>query len=932
MSTFRHRHPLRWYGAAFLLFLASIFALVQQYASNNLPSREPTLHILSDLSKLPIAFIPNVGQAARDVRYMAHGSGATIVLLQSQVELLPDPTAHKPGLNDAADPPTRAQPAPLVLAYEGANAEAALRSDGPLPGKANYLLGDSTAQWYSNLPTFSGVTYHSLYPGVDLQYHGMGAQLESDYTIAPGADPGQIRASYVNNRALSIDRAGNLHIASQSAPIESAPAAWQEIGGLRVPISAGYVASVGGDVSFRLGLYDKSKPLHVSTALVYSTYLGGSGRDNGTLIAVDSAGSAFAIGMTNSTDFPLVNPIQSHSTNDDDVFISKLNPAGTALDYSTYLGGNGHEEPWGVNVDAADSAYVAGFTSSTDFPTANPFQATNHGLSDAFLAKLSPSGSSLVYSTYLGGTGDDHAWGMTLAGYTAFITGDTWSTDFPTAHPLQATNLGGRDTFVARFNYQGNGLVFSTYLGGSGDDVAEALGTDLTGDVYVTGGTSSGDLNVPTGNVYQPVYQGGDDVFLAKISADGSSLDFCTYLGGSGYDMAWALAVAPNGDIVLTGGTNSADFPTRHAVQAVKNFDVDGFVSRLSSSGSWMVYSTFLGGNGDYDAPYGAAIDAAGDAYISGITNSTDYPTANPVQAHSGGANDGFLSELAPSGQPLLFSTYLGGSSDDWAWGMAVDAQGNMYTTGTPRSPNFPVANAFQPQSAGNDDSFITKVGAITGPTPTPPACNVTFTDVPVGSTYYPYIYCLVCDGVITGYSDNTFRPNADITRGQLAKIVSNSAGYSEQIPIQLYQDVPLGSPFANYVGRLAYRGTVTGYRCGRPGAPCIPPGNLSYFLPNANVTRGQAAKIVASTAALPAPPTGAQTFEDVPPSNPFNYWIEQMASSGVIGGYACGGPGEPCVAPQNRPYFRPAGDITRGQAAKIVASIFYQTCVRSHR
>ena len=205
------------------------------------------------------------------------------------------------------------------------------------------------------------------------------------------------------------------------------------------------------------------------------------------------------------------------------------------------------------------------------------------------------------------------------------------------------------------------------------------------------------------------------------------------------------------------------------------------------------------------------------------------------------------------------------------------------------------------------------------------------FTDVPTGSAFYPYIYCLFCDGIISGYDDNTFRPNNNVTRGELAKIVSNAAGYSDPASNQIFQDVPPGSPFAPFVWRLAVRGAVEGYPCGRPGEPCVPPGNLPYFDPNANVTRGQSTKIVGSAAAIAAPAQGAQTFEDVPPSHPFYRWVESMGSLGLVEGYPCGGTqDEPCVPPLNRPYFRSNRLVTRGQSSKIVANTFYPDCAQS--
>jgi hypothetical protein len=864
---------------------------------------------------------------------MAHQRGGTILLLQSRAVLLPDPPSEKRTFDEGRGAPAQTSVEPVTVSYEGANPDARPVAELPLPGKANYLLGNIPAGWHTNLPTFAAVAYHSLYHGIDLRYEGTGGQLTSEYTVSPGADPRLIRLLYSSSgRTLTplVDEGGNLHLASRTSLIARAPIAWQDVGSVRVPISMGYVVSAGV-AGLLPGVYDKAKPLRISTSFAYSTYLGGTGTDGGTLVAVDSSGSAFVTGFTSSVDFPLANPYQSSNAGDSDVLVSKLNPSGTALDYSTYVGGAGHEEGWGIAVDSLDNAYVAGFTSSTNFPVVYPYQRSNHGGDDAFVFKLSPSGSNLVYSTYLGGSGDDHGWGLALSGDTAYVTGDTLSANFPTLHPLQPSYRGQGDAFIARFNSSGTGLLFSTYLGGTGQDTSLGIAIDGAGNAYITGGASSDDLTIPASNVYQPYNRGSVDAIAAKISPDGSQLLYCTYLGGSNFDLGSALAVSPDGKLLITGNTQSTDFPLLHAVQSVKSVAADSFITELSSSGSWIIYSTYLGGNGDYDAGYGAAMDPEGYSYVSGITNSTDFPTANAIQPHSGGESDLYLSELSPGGRALLFSTYIGGSQNDLAWGMALDSQRNIYTTGTAGSANFPTSNPLQPQNAGGEDVAIVKVRAPEIPTPVPPACYMTFTDVPPGSTFYPYIYCLYCDGIISGYNDNTFRPNNNVTRGELTKIAANAAGYSDPPTSPIFQDVPPGSTFAPYVWRLAVRGVVEGYPCGRRGEPCVPPNNLPYFDPNAQVTRGQSTKIVGSTAALAAPAPGSQTFQDVPPSHPFYRWVQPMGSTGLVDGYPCGGtPNEPCVPPANRPYFRPNGLVTRGQASKITANIFYQDCVQS--
>jgi hypothetical protein len=379
------------------------------------------------------------------------------------------------------------------------------------------------------------------------------------------------------------------------------------------------------------------------------------------------------------------------------------------------------------------------------------------------------------------------------------------------------------------------------------------------------------------------------------------------------------------GEAFVTGFSGSADFPVRRAAQPVKGNNTDGFVTRLSSSGSWLVYSTFLGGNGSYDAPYGIGVQPDGSASVAGFTQSTDFPVANAIQPQNAGWDDAFVSKLGPLGGPLLFSTYLGGSQSDFSYGAVVDSAGNIYTTGTTHSSDFPVANAHQPQNGGDHDSFITKIEGANGPAPTATACPVQFPDVPPGSPFYGYVRCLACEGIVQGFGDGTFGPGLPVTRSQLAKIVANSAGYYDSASEQTFTDVPVGSAFYTYVERLAARGIVAGYVCGGEGEPCDPV-QRPYFRPGGNVTRGQAAKMADAAARLPGPLPGTQTFEDVPPGSPFYEWIEPLASAGLVSGYACGGVGEPC-GPGSRSYFRPGVSVTRGQAAKLASGLFLREC-----
>jgi uncharacterized protein (TIGR03437 family) len=521
------------------------------------------------------------------------------------------------------------------------------------------------------------------------------------------------------------------------------PLIYQTIGGERREVAGGYVLRGERQIGFRLGAYDRSQPLVLDPALVYSTYLGGSGVDIPTAIAVDSSGNVYVTGLTGSVNFPTATPFQSFSlAGGSEVFVSKLSASGAALVYSTYLGGSGFDEGWGIGVDASGTAYVAGDTSSQNFPTVNPLQATNGGGFsgfDLFVSRLNASGSALVYSTYLGGSGDD--FGVSPGAETvsllavdssgnAYITGATASDNFPKANAAQANRAGTYDAFVTKLNPTGSALVYSTYLGGTGTDLGMGIAIDAAGNAYVTGGTAS--ANFPTKAPFQAAFSGGSvpDAFVTKLDASGA-LSFSTYLGGNGDEEGHGI-VADSSGVYVTGYTTSTNFPLASPFQSVKGSTTEVFVSKFNPSGSALVYSTYLGGNST-DRGLGLGVDSSGRAFIAGWTASTTgFPIANAVQAQIGGSFDAFVTVLNAAGTAAVYSTYLGGSAFDSATALAVDASGsNVYVTGFTESSNFPTLNAFQSTFGGGtcgtapltfpcDDAFIAKIATEGASAPIP--------------------------------------------------------------------------------------------------------------------------------------------------------------------------------------------------------------------
>jgi hypothetical protein len=941
---------------------------------------------MPDFARLPLSFEPNAGQTDQRVRFMARASGGTLFFTPAEVVLtLPsvEPRFSAREHDLAAERDTSV----LRLQFVGANPSASIIGGDALPGKVNYLVGSDPAKWRTDLPTYSDIAYSQLYRGVDLAYMGTGGQLKGTYTVAAGVDPTQIRWRYIGADRVSLDAQGSLQITLKSGMklTEKAPVVWQDIGEQRVPVSAYYHIASDGTIGFQLGAYNKQYPLTIDPTLVYSTYLGGAAPDEAYGIALDAAGNMYIAGLTQSSNFPVQGGYQSTYQGGTDAFVTKLNPSGTALVYSTYLGGSGLEQGFAIDVDNEGNAIITGNTNSANFPVQAALQPNyGGGLVDSFATKLNQAGSNLVFSTYLGGSGFDTGQGVAVDGANnVFVAGLSNSTNFPIHNPYQGNNAGAQDVTLTSLSPTG-GARFSTYLGGTGDDFGRGAAADDAGNVYVTGSTASN--NFPVMNAYQPTCRNNctySDSFLTKFTGIGQLL-YSTFLGGNIEEVGYGVAADANGNAYLTGTTTSLNFPTRNPFQPnFVNF-IDAYASKINttlSGDASLVYSTYLGGNST-DYGYDVEVDGAGNAYVTGYANSTNFPVQDPIQGTTAGGADAYVTVFAASGSSLIYSTYLGGDANDFGRGIALDGAGNTYIAGHTESTNFPTQNPYQANNAGARDAFIARIfqqpaATATPPVPTatatatltaviptstavppsatslpptatptttsiatatsipvltatntvqptPSTCAIIFTDLPSGHTFYANVRCLACNGIVSGYADGTFRPDNLVTRGQLAKIVSNAANFTEPPGTQIFQDVAPDHTFYEWINRLTNRGYMSGYTCGSPGEPCVQ--NRPYFRPFNNATRAQTSKIVANAARYNDPPTG-QTFEDVPPTHPFYTEIQRLASRNIMGGYQCGGPGEPCILPLNRPYFRPYNDVTRGQSAKIVANTFYPDC-----
>lgn len=628
----------------------------------------------------------------------------------------------------------------------GAKRPGAVAGSDRLPGRVNYFVGSDPKHWRPDVPTYGRVRYQAVYPGIDLIYYGNQGQLEYDFVVAPGADPKLIRLGFDGLERVRIDEAGDLVLETGAGQVRQArPVVYQTIDGSRKTLEGRYVLKDGA-VSFALAAYDPKETLVIDPVLSYSTYLGGSGPDEGRAIAVDSLGNVYVAGNNRGGGFPVTAGAFQTSVgpNDAPVFVSKFDANG-ALVYSTYLGGSSSFGSSGtsanaVAVDSSGNASVTGSTGSTSFPiTPGAFQTTYGGGSlDAFVTKLNASGSALLYSTYLGTPDRDLGTGIALdTGGNAYVAATTDGTP---------GNLS--DILVVKLNPAGSALVYDAVFGGTSDDRSTAIALDTAGNAYVTGSTFSSDFPT-TQDALQPA--SGDscsiggftcgDAFVSKINAAGNALLYSTYLGGSGGERGNGITLDSAGNIHLAGGTNSGEtnfrpFPiTPGALQTTYGGGIfDAFVARLNPNGA-LAYSTFLGGSRE-DQATGIAIGPSGHPYATGFTQSFNFPTANPVQATKGDSEtflfDAFVTKLDPGGAALVYSTYLGGSGDDSGADVVTDASGTAYVTGETNSPNFPTRNAFQPVRGGGalvDDAFVAK---ITDPVPATDAdLSVSLADAP---------------------------------------------------------------------------------------------------------------------------------------------------------------------------------------------------------
>ncbi|MGE0131651.1 MAG: SBBP repeat-containing protein [Blastocatellales bacterium] len=711
--------------------------------------------VLETYAKAPLSFEPRDQSSGE---FFSRGQGYSLSINSQEVALTLRQTQRQRRSTrrqlvtsredeDPPQPPT--QSLTLTMKLIGADPSSRGETLDPLPGKRNYFLGNDQSRWRSNVPTFAKLRYRAVYPGVDLVYYGAGQQLEYDFIIAPGADPRKIRLAFDGAKGIRIDDSGDLVLITEFGEArQRRPIVYQETNSGRRQVAGRYTFWGRDQVGFEIGEYDPNLPLVIDPVIVYSTLLGGSDYDSALIMLTDSAGAVYLAGLTTSDDLPArVGPRPTHNGGSSqncangctDAFALKLNAAGTAVEYATYLGGSNDDFGVGLTVGGDGSVYLTGYTDSPDFPvTPGAIQPAMLDQRDAFVARIDSGGARMVYSTYLGGRGGDRAFNVVAdAEGNAYVAGRTESSDFPTARAFQSATKAPNDLdgFIAKINPFGTELIFSTYLGGSEEDQCNAIAIDSENNVYVTGSTASADFPVTPG-AYQTEINDSDDVFIAKFKPDGSEPVYSTFIGGDDSDVGFSLTLDAANNAVVTGF--SASFSGAHSFPLINPLQrdilfstvlgpgLDTIIFKLSAAGDKLLYSTFLGGFGADDSNGAIAVDARGRIYLSGATGSYDFPvTSDAFQLNHGlwgfDRSDAYVAVIDPSRSgwdALIYSSFLGGVGDDYGQSAAIDARGNFYVAGlirhfvTDPPNNFPLVNPL-PGGGGFGDAFLAKIALV---------------------------------------------------------------------------------------------------------------------------------------------------------------------------------------------------------------------------
>jgi len=664
--------------------------------------------------QVPFSFVENRGQA--DPRVRAVGSGPRF-----KAWFEDDGVVLQQGAST------------IHLGFESALPRPVVTLADPSGAHANYLRGADSALWHTDIPMFKAVRYADVWPGVAMMFREDKSRLEVEYDLSAGADIAEIRLRFDGDTTIQSD--GSLLVRSATGEFhEQKPVFYQETSSSRTNVSGAYVRNADGSITFSAD-YDHTRPLVIDPTIQFSGFFGGTGQDNITAVAVNSSYNVIVAGWTTAVDLPTSKGVHTANSGGVDAFVANFSPVNGQLVYCTYLGGSGDDRAFGVATDASNNTYVTGWSSSSNFPVVGGVKSHLSGTRDAFVTKLNPAGSAIVYSTYLGGTGVDYANAIAVDALgEAVIVGDTTSANLPvTAGAFQRTLAGGQDAFVARLSANGAALSFLTYFGGNSTDHGAAIEIDPSGPIVIGGATNS--TNLPVLLPLQAHSGGGQDGFVAKFNATATALVFSTYLGGSsGFsgepEEVNALVVGPSKNIFAAGITSSANFPvTAGSFQtAFGGGQTDGFITKINGNTGALMASTFVGSTMN-DGINAMAGDQLGRLYVTGSTIATDFPVVHPTQAASGGGNagsmDAFVAVFNSGISQIEYSSYLGGSGSDSGNAIAVDPMTSIVIGGETGSPDFPVLGAVGSGMTESLTSFVTKFApdwtleVATGPTVT---------------------------------------------------------------------------------------------------------------------------------------------------------------------------------------------------------------------
>jgi len=662
-----------------------------------------------DYSHLPIYFIQNTGQMDTQVRFYEIHNGHTTFFTERGICILTD---------DGNGGAKNMQVLPI-----GANKNIKITPEGLQNCKFHYFKGNDVNGWKTGIPVYKSVVYNDIYKDIDVKYYGNNKQLEYDIIVKPGGDPHQVTFALDGICNLIITREGALEMRfGKNIVVQKKPYIYQLVDGKKVEVEGRFrllnVNNTEHDkklfaYGFQVQSFDRRHPLIIDPVIVHSTRFGGISYDCGYAIQTDVNGNIYITGETRSPDFPVSSHLQRQNAKENghsDLFITKLSPSGNELVYSVYIGGSGNDIGSGIAVDKKGNVYSTGLTASTDFPCVSALYKNNAGETDAFIIKLNTEGN-LVYSSYLGGSKSE--WGKGVAvdiDDNAYVTGWTCSSDFPvTATVHKNETKESQDVFVTKIDMPGNKLAYSVRFGGSNSDAGNGIAVDRAKNTYIAGNTNSPDFPSKSG-IYENYGGGYHDAFVSKLNPEGTRFEYSTYLGGNNDDVAHAVAADSSGNVYVTGLTWSSNFPLASPIQKRIAGNNDAFITKLDRAGRKLLYSTYWGGS-SFDCGYGIAVNTSGNAYITGATQSDDLQTVQPVYKNRKGGADAFVTKLTPSGGGVLYSTYLGGSSDDVGYGIAADDSGNAYIVGRTGSVDFPAESTKSGGKFGESDVFVVKIG-----------------------------------------------------------------------------------------------------------------------------------------------------------------------------------------------------------------------------